>query len=324
VNLIKKIQLDLATEIHEMEKQIASSLCVDENLIQLVCEHILGSGGKRIRPLLTILVSRMFEYSGNIDIKLATAIEFIHTATLLHDDVVDESKVRRNKPTANTIWGNKASILVGDFLFTQAFKLIVQSNSILAMNSISSAAGIVSQGEVSQLSKLNEKRIISISEYIKIIDSKTAALFGASCEVGAIITNQSFEICKNIKDFGINLGIIFQIVDDMLDYLGSSEQIGKNIGDDFFEGKVTLPLIMLDERLKSDEISQLIRKPSRNLEDFEYIRTLMIKYNIQNTINEFLIGWLERAKSLLNSIKINNRYKDYLTQLIEFTLIRSK
>ena len=185
--------------------------------------------------------------------------------------------MRRFKPTAHIIWGSKASILVGDFLFCQSFRLMVASKSIKAMQSLSQALAMISEGEVAQLSKLNQRRIITKAEYHEIIMAKTAELFGASCEVGAIIAGQSDKICEIIRDFGRNLGSIFQIIDDLFDYLGNSNDIGKNIGDDFSEGKVTLPLIFLYNKLDDRQqfrLEEMIQSNTRSKDEFELVRNI--------------------------------------------------
>lgn len=326
MDIIKKIHQDLNSEMQNLNSLIVSCLKSDEPLIEEIGRYLLEAGGKRIRPLLTIITAKMFNYKEEAHIKLAAAVEFIHTATLLHDDVVDNSHVRRFKPTANIIWGSKTSILVGDFLFSQSFKLMVKSNSLKAMNVLSETSAIISKGEVSQLIKLKEQRIIDIKEYNEIVSSKTAELFGASCAVGSIISDQEDYITNLIQDFGKLLGFLFQIIDDLLDYLGHNEQVGKNIGDDFLEGKVTLPLIFLNAELNLLEKLQLenmIKKDKRTLEDFKMIQDLLIKHNIQKQISDHLEILKNDAKNLLNQIPIQNKYKNYLLELIEFVLHRS-
>jgi len=253
LDLIKEIHQFLQAELNEMNNLILGCLSAEEALIKLIGNHISNSGGKRIRPVLTLLSTKIFDCRSDNAVKLGAAVEFIHMATLLHDDVVDGSKMRRFLPTANVIWGNKASILVGDFLFSQSFKLIVATRLLPAMDVLSKACAVVIEGEVSQLAKLEERRLITEEEYLKVINAKTAVLFGAACEVGAIIANQSPNYCKAMRDFGMKLGEIFQITDDLLDYFIQGEVRGKNIGDDFVEGKVTLPLIFLTRKLPEEK-----------------------------------------------------------------------
>ncbi|XVN40418.1 MAG: polyprenyl synthetase family protein [Rickettsia endosymbiont of Argas persicus] len=326
MDIIVKIQQDLKDEVTQLNNLIISCLKSDEELIEKVGKYLLEAGGKRIRPLLTIITAKMFGYDGDNHIKLASAVEFIHTATLLHDDVVDDSTLRRFKPTANVIWGSKTSILVGDFLFSQSFKLMVASGSIKAMNILAIASAIISEGEVVQLVKLNERRIINIQEYQQIVKSKTAELFGASCSVGAIIANQSDDISKNIQDFGRLLGTIFQVIDDLLDYLGNDSQVGKNIGDDFLEGKVTLPLIFLYKKLEQSgkiQFENMIKSDNRTKQEFIKVRDLMIKHEINKEIAGYLSSLEKEAISLLDKIPVQNIYKEYLSSIIGFISDRS-
>ncbi|MCC8417183.1 MAG: polyprenyl synthetase family protein [Rickettsia endosymbiont of Bryobia graminum] len=326
MNIIKTIHQLVADDLLKLNEIIISRLAVKEDLVELIGKHILESGGKRIRPLLNILTSKMFNYNGEDNLKLAAAVEFIHTATLLHDDVVDESTMRRAKPTAHVIWGSKASILVGDFLFSQSFQLMVDTKSIESMKSLAQASAIISEGEVSQLVKLHEKRIIDEKEYHEIIMAKTAELFGASCESGARIANQSDDICIIARDFGRALGNIFQIIDDLFDYLSNTQDLGKNTGDDFLEGKVTLPLIFLYKNLDHNwqlKIQEMIKSETRTQEDFILVKDLMIGHNIKQQIINYLVNIQNDANNLLEKIPVQNIYKDQLKSLIDFILNRS-
>jgi octaprenyl-diphosphate synthase len=247
-------------------------------------------------------------------------------ATLLHDDVVDGSKMRRFLPTANVIWGNKASILVGDFLFSQSFKLIVATRLLPAMDVLSKACAVVIEGEVSQLAKLEERRLITEEEYLKVINAKTAVLFGAACEVGAIIANQSPNYCNAMRNFGMKLGEIFQITDDLLDYFTQGEVRGKNIGDDFAEGKVTLPLIFLARKLpknKKERLIELITAHERTSKDFHWVTDLLISFDIKNEILEYLEGFKISAYKCLEEINIQNETRGYLKSLVNFAVERS-
>ncbi|WP_375318772.1 polyprenyl synthetase family protein [Candidatus Tisiphia endosymbiont of Oplodontha viridula] len=326
MDTIKIIHKELSQELSALNKLIIRHLATKEELVNVIGKYLLEFGGKRIRPLLTILTSKMFGYIGEDNIKLAGAVEFIHAATLLHDDVVDESTMRRSKPTANVIWDSKASILVGDFLFSQSFQLMVDTKSIKAMKSLSRASAVISEGEVSQLVKLNQRRIIDETEYNEIIMAKTAELFGVSCEVGAIISGQSNEICNILQKFGRYLGNIFQIIDDLFDYLGDSCDIGKNIGDDFLEGKITLPLIFLYKKLDAQwqlKIQEMIKADNRSENEFKIIRELMVEHCINQQIIDYLASINNEANNLLKQIPIQNIYKDHLVSLLEFTLNRS-
>ena len=211
-------------------------------MIPNLAEHLVGAGGKRLRPLLTIAAANMCAYKGTSHQKLAAAVEFIHTATLLHDDVVDESALRRGKKPANLIWGNSASILVGDFLFARAFNLMVETGSMDALGILSNAASVIAEGEVQQLAAL---RNMSMSEddYMEVIKAKTAELFAAATEVAPVISGRDTQQRQALREYGMKLGLAFQLVDDALDYGGFESALGKSIGDDFREGKMTLPVI---------------------------------------------------------------------------------
>jgi len=207
-----------------------------------VTAHLIGAGGKRIRPLLTLAAARLCGYRGADHVKLAATVEFIHTATLLHDDVVDESAQRRGRPTANLLWDNKSSVLVGDYLFARAFQLMVEPGNLKALTILSDAAATIAEGEVLQLSAA-QNLATTESIYMQVVRGKTAALFSAATQVGAVIADQPDPVERALFDYGDALGIAFQIVDDWLDYGGAGDGIGKDLGDDFREGKLTLPVI---------------------------------------------------------------------------------
>ena len=223
-------------------------------LIQEISEHLIASGGKRVRPILLILAAQICgTKSGNNHHDLAAAVELIHSATLLHDDVVDASQIRRGKKTANAIWDNKISILVGDYLFSIAFQLMVRCKNLRVLDLLAKASSVMADGEVMQLQNSNDVAL-SQEKYFEIIFGKTAVLFSAACESGALINNRPESEVAMLREFGKNLGIIFQIVDDTLDYSSQTSVLGKEIGGDFFEGKVTLPIILL--YAKADETEQ--------------------------------------------------------------------
>ena len=215
----------------------------DVEMIPEVANHLISSGGKRLRPMLTLAAATMFGYEGDGHVKLATSVEFMHTATLLHDDVVDESDLRRGKSTARMIWGNQASVLVGDFLLGQAFKMMVDVGSIDALDVLSTAASIIAEGEVLQLSVAKNMETTE-DDYLAVIRAKTAALFSAAAEVGPIIAGAGKADRDALRSYGTNLGLAFQLVDDVLDYGGRAQDLGKNVGDDFREGKITLPVVL--------------------------------------------------------------------------------
>jgi octaprenyl-diphosphate synthase len=215
----------------------------DVALIPEIAEHLINSGGKRLRPMLTLATASLCAYQGEGDSKLAASVEFMHTATLLHDDVVDSSEMRRGKLAARMLWGNEASVLVGDFLLGQAFKMMVEVGSLQALDVLSTAAAVIAEGEVMQLSAARSTSTTE-DEYLAVVRAKTAALFAAACEVGPIIAGLGKTEQAACRSYGANLGIAFQLVDDALDYGGASAKLGKKVGDDFREGKITLPVVL--------------------------------------------------------------------------------
>ena len=216
-------------------------------LIPDLARHLIDSGGKRLRPLLTLAAARAGGYAGESHVMLAAAVEFIHTATLLHDDVVDESSLRRGKVSANLMWGNKSSVLVGDFLFSRAFQLMVETGNLAVLDILSGAAAIIAEGEVMQLKSANNLGVTE-EHYLSVVTAKTAALFAAAAEAGAVIATLSAPVVEGMRAYGMNLGIAFQLVDDALDYSGRQALLGKTVGDDFREAKMTLPIILAHAR----------------------------------------------------------------------------
>lgn len=232
----------VSDDFEAMNRLIVEKIQAQTGLIDNLANHIIQSGGKRLRPLLVLLTSRACQYQGQQHILLAAMIEFFHTATLLHDDVVDESTLRRGQQTAHGIWGSKASILVGDYLFTLYMQLMITVNDLKIMALLTEISHQIARGEILQLShKHNDK--LSIDEYYEVIRSKTSLLFAASTAVGAMIAQQEPKIVQGLYDYGIHLGNAFQLIDDALDYCSDAKTIGKNIGDDLAEGKATLPLL---------------------------------------------------------------------------------
>src|SRR5262245_27368177 len=240
---------------HDMERVnavILSRTGSDVAMIPEVANHLIASGGKRLRPMLTVAMAQLAGYAGDGHVKLAAAVEFMHTATLLHDDVVDESDMRRGKLAARMLWGNEASVLVGDFLLGQAFKMMVEVGSLRALEILSSAAAVIAEGEVMQLSAAKNTATTE-DEYLAVIRSKTAELFAAACEVGPAVAARPKAEQAACRSFGMNLGIAFQLVDDALDYGGKAQKLGKNVGDDFREGKITLPVVLSFRRGSESE-----------------------------------------------------------------------
>ena len=239
-------------DMQRVNSLILSKTGSDVEMIPEVAQHLIDSGGKRLRPMLTLAAARMCDYAGEHHITLAASVEFMHTATLLHDDVVDESDMRRGKQAARMVWGNQASVLVGDFLLGQAFRMMVDAGSMEALDVLSRAATIIAEGEVMQLAAAQNMETTE-DDYLAVIRSKTAALFSAATEVGPILAGSPKPVRDAFRSYGINLGLAFQLVDDALDYGGSRAELGKNVGDDFFEGKMTLPVLLAYRRGTDDE-----------------------------------------------------------------------
>ncbi|WP_374443901.1 polyprenyl synthetase family protein [Stella sp.] len=233
-------------------------------LIPQLAGHIVAAGGKRLRPMLTLAAAQLCGYRGDRHVALAACVEFIHTATLLHDDVVDESDLRRGIATANAVWGNKASVLVGDFLFSRAFQLMVADGSLEVLRILSHASAVIAEGEVLQLVTANDTAT-SEATYLEVIRSKTAQLFAAACRIGPVVADRPAEEADAMEAFGLDLGIAFQLVDDMLDYSARQAELGKTVGDDFRDGKITLPIVLAFAR--GDEAERAFWR--RTMEDQE-------------------------------------------------------
>ena len=297
---IKEIQKIVSNDLHEVNNVIINNIGNEVPLIKDLSKHILASGGKRIRPMVTLLSSSLCNYNGKNHIFLAACVEFIHTATLLHDDVIDESKIRRGVATANDIFGNKTSVLVGDFLFSRAFELMVQNGSKQILEILSKASSTIAQGEVLQLTTINDSNT-SKELYMKIIKNKTASLFSAASEIGAILSEEEYTVQKSLKIYGEKLGIAFQLVDDALDYVGTSA-LDKNIGDDFREGKMTLPVIISLEASNLEEKSfwiKTIENLDQSSNDLNKAIELINKYNgISSTLALAKKYSMEAIKSL--------------------------
>lgn len=273
-------------------------------LIPTIAEHLVSSGGKRLRPMLTLASARLCGYQGHHHVDLATCVEFIHTATLLHDDVVDESRLRRGLATANHIWGNKASVLVGDYLFAQSFTLMVQTGSLDVLRILSHAASVIAEGEVMQLATSNDTATQE-STYLEVISAKTAELFAAACEVGAVIA-ETPDYCHPLREYGRLLGIAFQMVDDALDYAADTKILGKTVGDDFREGKVTLPVILACARGTDDERAYLhtlfLEDTIRDEQAFTRTQGIMKRYDAIAASMEKARDYASKAQAHLQSL----------------------
>ena len=323
-NSVDDLQLYFAQDMQAVDKLINSY--ITSNVTPVISElsnHLINAGGKRLRPLLTLAASDLCNYSGASHIKLAAAIEFIHTATLLHDDVVDESFQRRGKPTANILWDNQSSVLVGDYLFSKSFQLMVETDSLKVLSVLADASSTISEGEILQLSAVKNIKTDE-SAYFKIIEGKTAALFAAATEVGAVISNVEDKEADALANFGKALGISFQITDDLLDYVGSDEVLGKNIGDDFKEGKVTLPLIKAISKSSKEEKrfwEEVINKGMQKSSDLEHALLLMRQHNVFDETRSEAIKWSKMARNYLD-IFPESKTKVILQELTYFVVER--
>jgi octaprenyl-diphosphate synthase len=239
-------------EMDQVNAIILAQARSDVELIPELAQHLIGSGGKRLRPMLTIAAAKLCGYRGGAHIKLAASIEFMHTATLLHDDVVDESDMRRGKKSARILWGNQASVLVGDFLLGQAFRMMVDAGSLPALKILSDASAVIAEGEVMQLAASKDMATTE-ENYLAVIVSKTAALFAAATEAGGVIAGGNADEQSALRAYGTNIGLAFQLIDDALDYSGEAGMLGKRVGDDFREGKITLPVVLSYRRGSAEE-----------------------------------------------------------------------
>lgn len=275
---VAKLRALCETDLQEVNETTLLSLRSQSPMIAEVGGHLINAGGKRLRPLLTIAAARMFGAADDGFIKLAAAVELIHGATLLHDDVVDASALRRGASTANVIWGNKESVLVGDFLFSQAFELMVSAGDLKVLNILSRAAGVIAEGEVLQLA--TQKNLDATFEmYLAVVESKTAALFAAAAQAGAVIAGGDQRGEEALRSYGRNLGIAYQLVDDALDYSGGENAMGKSLGDDFREGKMTLPVVYAFDRAapaERDFWRRTIAEGRQDADDFDHARRLIV------------------------------------------------
>ena len=312
-------------KLESVEKLINLKLQSNVDLIKKMSDYHLGSGGKRIRALLTMGAAKLGGYdNGKRDVNLAACVELIHSATLLHDDVIDESKVRRGNKTTNAIWGNQSSILVGDYLLSRCFEMMVEDGNLEILKLLSSTSSKIAQGEVMQLQHKGEADLLEES-YLKIINLKTAALFSAATRVGACISNLDQKKKDALESYGKNLGLAFQIADDALDYFSKEKIFGKVIGKDFFEGKVTLPIIIVFQKanaLERASLTNIFKKEVRNKKDFDDILKLIGKYKaIDATFKraEYFVNVSYDALGIFN----NSNEKTVLQNLTSFSLNRS-
>ncbi|MDR3326299.1 MAG: polyprenyl synthetase family protein [Rhodospirillaceae bacterium] len=325
MNTLDKLTALVTNDLTLVNKVITKRVHNSINLIPQLSSYIINSGGKRLRPILTLAASKLCNYQGNRHINLAACIEFIHTATLLHDDVVDDSLLRRGLISANTIWGNKSSILVGDFMLSQSLELIVEDGNLQVLEILAHAFSVISEGEILHLSTSNDI-YIDKNSYFKIIRSKTATLFAAACQIGAIISNCSNDEELALKNYGINLGIVFQLIDDALDYSAKQKQFGKTLGNDFYNGKITLPMILAFHRSndKEQEFLFSILKDSGKFNkktDLIQILHLMEKYKCLEDTIKSAHHYSDIARDAL-SIFQNSAIKSAMISIIDFCINR--
>ncbi len=330
------LDIDPSVKPHERlaayleDDMVAVNLLIRERMaskhaprIPEVTAHLVEAGGKRLRPMLTLAAARMLGYDGDNHLKLAATVEFIHTATLLHDDVVDESEQRRGRPTANLLWDNKSSVLVGDYLFARSFQLMTDTGSLDVLRILSNAAATIAEGEVLQLTAAAN---LSTTEdiYIQVVRGKTAALFAAACEVGGVISAAPETQITALSTYGDALGIAFQIADDLLDYGGDTGATGKNIGDDFRERKLTLPVIKAIARADEDERAfwkRTIEKGDQQDGDLDQALALIAKHGTMVETREDALFWSAKAKDAM-AVLPEHPVRDMLSDLADYVVAR--
>lgn len=320
---LKQVLSLTQSHMDQVNQHLRQQLTSEVVLINQIAEYIIANGGKRLRPILMLLISQALNYQGKQHINLAAVIELIHTATLLHDDVVDESDMRRGEKTSHEIWGNAASVLVGDFLYSKSFQMMVEANDMRVMSVLANATNRISEGEVQQLLNIGNLDITE-SAYYQIIENKTAKLFEAACELAAILGGLNDNKQVKLAKFGMHLGAAFQIADDVLDYTADAETMGKNLGDDFAEGKLTLPLIYILQN-GSDVEKQLIQSAIKKPEEanFEQIKNIVTQSEALNYTNKKANEEAELAKQCIADLA-DTEAKSALLFLCDYAWQRNK
>ena len=308
-----------------VEEKIKSKLDSNVELVKKMTDYHLNTGGKRLRALLTLGSSKLCGYTkGTRDINLAACVELIHAATLMHDDVIDNGSIRRGKKTPYKIWGNHSSVLAGDYLLSRCFEMMVEDGNIEVLKLLSSTSSIIAQGEILQLQHKGEVDMLE-ETYLKIISSKTAELFAAATKVGAILSEMKTKEKEALEFYGRNLGLTFQIADDTLDYNSELKLFGKNIGQDFYEGKITLPIILLFQKANKDEketLKKTFAKEERNQNDLNYTLSLIKKYDIINSCYQKAKHYINLSSNSLSVFK-DSEEKNILENLTSFSLSRN-
>ena len=313
-----------AADLARVNEVILAQMQSPVLLIPQLAGHIIAAGGKRLRPMLTLSTARLCGYEGDRHVGLAACVEFIHTATLLHDDVVDESDLRRGAATANAVWGNKSSVLVGDFLFARAFELMVGDGSLEVLSILSRASSVIAEGEVHQLVTANDTETLE-EDYLDVIRAKTARLFAAAAEIGAVVGERGADERRALESFGHNLGMAFQLIDDVLDYSARQATLGKTVGDDFREGKITLPVV-LAFRAADDEARAFWRRTLEDLEqkkgDFRRALTLLEQTGALRATIERAKDYAGRAAEALRPFP-ESEHRAALLEAVDFAVARS-
>ena len=321
---ILSIHKEIQVKLKKTNIKIDSYIKSDIPVIPKLSKYFFNKRGKQLRPVLCLLSSKMInkEYSNlKSDISMAAALEFIHAATLLHDDVIDKGKTRRGQRSVNDIWNNKFSVLLGDFMFSKSFQLMTEGQSLKAMESLANVSAKISEGEFLQMSNENNTSL-SINEYMQIISLKTAELFGAAMKIPAILTDKNNKITEQLNLVGINFGMIFQIIDDHLDYFGTYKT-GKSKGQDFFEGKITLPIIILLKKANLDEkklLKKIFHNKKRTKKDFLKTLALLEKYNVENVSLKYANNFKQKSKNILKKFK--NRPSYLFDELLDTSIDR--
>jgi octaprenyl-diphosphate synthase len=321
---LDRIQALIAEDLKQVNELILQRMQSRVALIPQLAGHIVAAGGKRLRPILTLASAKLCGYEGRRHVKLATCVEFIHTATLLHDDVVDESDLRRGLKTANAVWGNKPSVLVGDFLFSRAFQVMVEDGSMEVLRILSGASAEIAEGEVHQLITANDTET-SENAYLEVVKAKTAVLFAAACRVGAVVAEQSSAGEEALESYGMNLGIAFQLIDDVLDYSAEQAQLGKSVGDDFRDGKITLPVILAYRRGTDKERAfwrRTLEEQTQDVADLDKAIELLRKHRALDDTADRARHYCAVARDALG-IFPDNEAKVALLDVLEFAIARA-
>ena len=321
---IQKLLSLIENDFKKVNQIINEQVISHVDRIPEVSNHIIKLGGKRLRPILTLITSKMCGYKEDMHINLAAAVELMHTATLLHDDVVDDSDLRRGKSTSHIVWDNKSSILVGDFLLGKAFQLMVETKSIDCLKNLSNASAKIAEGEVMQLIASDNIKTTE-DRYMGIIEAKTAELFSTACVVSALITKSKDEEINALTSFGKNLGIAFQLKDDALDYIGNKNSLGKNTGNDFLEGKVTLPVILAYRRGNNKERKFFEDIFNNRIRNKDLLKKAIKIINHYGTIEDTLSKAYQHGRVAKDALAIfpNTEFKDALMKLVDFSIIRT-